>query len=48
LLQKGESAGALGAFRNLAADIPDDGPAAFYVRALESGAVLRDGALKVD
>ncbi len=48
LLQKGESAEALGAFRNLAADFPDDGPAAFYVRVLESGAMLRDGALKVD
>jgi len=48
LLRKGESAQALGAFRNLAAEFPDDGPAAFYVRVLESGAMLRDGALKVD
>ena len=48
LLRKGESADALGAFRNLAADFPDDGPAAFYVRVLETGALLRDGILKVD
>ncbi len=48
LLRKGESAEALGAFRNLAADSPGDGPSAFYVRVLESGAMLRDGALKVD
>ncbi len=48
LLRKGASAEALGAFRNLAADFPGDGPAAFYVRILESGAMLRDGALKVD
>jgi adenylate cyclase len=48
LLRKGESAEAFGAFRNLAADFPDDGPAAFYVHVLETGAMLRDGALKVD
>jgi adenylate cyclase len=48
LLRNGASAEALGAFRNLAAEFPDDGPAAFYVRVLESGALLRDGALKVD
>jgi adenylate cyclase len=48
LLRSGASAEALGAFRNLAADFPDDGPAGFYVRVLESGALLRDGALKVD
>lgn len=48
LLRKGASAEALGAFRNLASDFPDDGPAAFYVRVLESGTMLRDGALKVD
>lgn len=48
LLQKGESVPALGSFRNLAADFPEDGPAAFYVRVLESGAFLRDGVLKVD
>ena len=48
LLRTGASAAALQAFRNLAARFPDDGPAAFYVRALESGTVLRNGALKVD
>jgi adenylate cyclase len=48
LLREGESAGALGAFRNLAADFPDDGPTAFYERAVESGITLRSGALKVD
>ena len=47
-LRTGALAEALGAFRNLAADFPDDGPAAFYVRVLESGAMLRDGALQVD
>ncbi|MGH8759124.1 MAG: CHASE2 domain-containing protein [Burkholderiales bacterium] len=48
LLRKGESAEALEAFRKLAGDSPGDGPSAFYVRVLESGAMLRDGALKVD
>lgn len=48
LLRNSASAKALGAFRNLAADFPGDGPAAFYVRVLESGTLLRDGALKVD
>jgi adenylate cyclase len=47
-LQGGALGEALKAFRALAADFPDDGPAAFYVRVLESGAMLRDGALKVD
>jgi adenylate cyclase len=48
LLHNRASAEALSAFRNLAADFPDDGPAAFYQRVLESGTLLRDGALKVD
>lgn len=48
LLRRGQSTEALRAFRNLTADFPDDGPAAFYVRVLESGAMLRNGALKVD
>ncbi len=48
LLRTGASAEALGAFRNLAADFPGDGPAAFYVRALESGTLLCGGAMKVD
>ena len=48
LLRKGSSAEALEVFRGLAADFPDDGPAAFYQGVLESGTLLRDGALKVD
>lgn len=48
LLRKGASARALRDFRNLTADFPGDGPAAFYVRVLEFGTTLRDGALKVD
>jgi adenylate cyclase len=48
LLRKGASAQALGAFRKLAADFPGDGPSGFYLRVLEFGATLRDGALKVD
>ena len=48
LLRSGASAEALEAFRSLAVDFPDDGPAGFYVRVLESGALLRDGVLKVD
>jgi adenylate cyclase len=47
-LRKGESAQALGAFRKITSDFPHDGPAAFYVRVLEFGAMFRDGALKVD
>jgi adenylate cyclase len=48
LLRNGATAEALGAFRNLAADFPGDGPVAFYVRALESGTLLCGGAMKVD
>lgn len=48
LLRKGESAAALQAFRDLASNFSDDGPAAFYVRTLESGVTLRNGALKVE
>ena len=48
LLREGGSVEALEAFRRLAADFPDDGPAAFYLGVLESGTLLRDGALKVD
>ena len=47
-LLRGEPGQALKAFRALAADFPGDCPTAFYVRALKSGAMLRDGALKVD
>ena len=48
LLRKGGSVEALAAFRRLAAAFPDDGPAAFYLGVLESGTLIRDGALKVD
>jgi len=48
LVRKGDSEKALGAFRKIASDFPHDGPAAFYVRVLEFGAMFRDGALKVD
>ncbi|MEO8163807.1 MAG: adenylate/guanylate cyclase domain-containing protein [Betaproteobacteria bacterium] len=48
LLRHGPSPKAFEAFRNLAADFPDDGPVQFYLGFLSSGNALRDGALRVE
>jgi adenylate cyclase len=44
----GQNQQALSQFREVQASFPSDGPTAFYLRALESGLSLHDGALRAD
>ncbi len=44
----GQNPVALARFREVQASFPSDGPTAFYLRALESGLSLHDGALRAD
>jgi adenylate cyclase len=47
-ISNGDTSAALSRLRNVQADFPSDGPTAFYLRTLESGLTLHEGALRVD
>jgi adenylate cyclase len=47
-ISSGDNPVALSRFRKVQADFPSDGPTAFYLRTLESGLSLYQGALRVD
>ncbi len=47
-INNGDNAAALSLFRSVQAVFPSDGPTAFYLRTLESGLSLYEGALRVD
>ena len=47
-ISNGDNSAALSRLRNVQADFPSDGPTAFYLRTLESGLTLHEGALRVD
>ena len=47
-ISNGDNSAALSRLRNVQADFPSDGPTAFYLRTLESGLTLQEGALRVD